>query len=137
MCYLPSPSHSCLPSSFPPAIALDTPALFPLQLLHLPNSQHRGHQNSVKTTTPRVPCFYLQSRAGWECYPLQQAFPLAKEGRVGGGFLAVQAPATRVLPSCPLLCHGPLCSGRIRWAGGGEKGQLARRLGSGRARGQS
>lgn len=129
MCYLPSPSHSCLLSFLFPCRGssytfIPSSFITPLQL-----SPHWGHLSGRRTTTPRVPCSCLQSRAGWECPALQRAFPLAKEGRVGRGLLACPS---LLQPGSSPPARFPATAGlsSTQWSGWmgqgeGEKGQPA------------
>lgn len=97
-----------------------------------PSSCTEGeNQRGVRTTTPRMLCFCLRSRAGWECCALQPAFPLAKDGK--SGRRPVKAPSNRcttvLLGACLVPYHSPLCSEWMRSRKGG-KGKPAGALGS-------
>lgn len=119
----------------PPYLLVST--TFPTQLSPFsPTSCTGGKQRRVRTTTPRMLCFCLRSRAGWECCALQPAFPLAKEREEWARPL--KAPSnhcTTVLPSACLVPCRSLCALSGRRAG--AEGKPVGALGSGSAWGQS
>lgn len=103
-----------------PHLPFSTPASLPSLQLAV-----QGEQRGVRTTTPRMLCFCLRSRAGWECCALQPAFPLAKEGKEWAeASKGPQQPLYYCLAWClPGACHSPLCCQWMRGRRGGKEGQ--------------